>query len=248
MEQRYYAEYYELEDRHWWFLGRRSVVLGVLTDHLPSRNGGGRRILDVGTGTGAMLEPLGRFGAAEGIDVEEEAVRFCQRRGTTAVRLYDGTTLPFAEATFDVVTALDVIEHVEEQAALMAEIRRVTRPGGKVLVTVPAFRFLWGPQDEISHHHRRYVRGELRSVLEGAGLVIERLSYFNTFLFPPIAAVRLARRGPVAPEQARSDFAIGASRSRLNGMLGRVFAAEAALVRRVDLPFGVSLLGLARRP
>jgi 2-polyprenyl-3-methyl-5-hydroxy-6-metoxy-1,4-benzoquinol methylase len=248
MEERFYAEYYEFEDRHWWFLGRRAIVLSLLAAHLPPENGVRRRILDVGTGTGAMLGPLGRFGDTEGIDAEEEAVRACRRRGAANVRHYDGTTIPVDDGTFDVVTVLDVIEHVEDHIALVAEVRRVTRPGGKVMVTVPAFRFLWGPQDEISHHHRRYVRPELRSVLERAGLEIERLSYFNTFLFPPIAAVRLLRRAPASPATARSDFGIGASRTRLNRLLTRVFAGEAALLRHMDMPVGVSLVGVARRP
>ena len=244
MEQRYYEEYFDVEDRHWWFLGRREVILRLLETSLPTA-GRPSRVLDVGTGTGTMLTHLARFGEAEGVDVEEEAVRLSHRRGATAVRHYDGERLPYDECIFDLVTALDVIEHVDDDEAILREMRRVTRPGGHVLVTVPAFPFLWGGQDEISHHRRRYVRQELRAKLEHAGLQVERVSYFNMLLFPPIAAIRLVRRRRLAATDAHSDFDIPTD--AINGLLARMFAAEARVVSKVDLPFGVSLIALARR-
>jgi SAM-dependent methyltransferase len=241
----FYSRYFEIEDRHWWFVGRREVFLRVLDAHLPPSDGSSRRILEVGCGTGTMLGHLARYGAAEGVDASPEAVRFCRERGIDRVTEADGVPLPFEDASFDLVTALDVIEHVEGDGELLAELRRITKPGGTLLVSVPAFRFLWGPQDEISHHKRRYTAPELRTRLTGAGWSIRRLTYFNTLLFPPIAAVRVLRRDS-GDKPLRSDFEM-TKPGPANELLARVFASEAGVVARRDLPFGVSILGLAAR-
>lgn len=246
MEERFYSEYFEVEDRHWWFLGRREVILRMLATHLLARVDGTPRLLDVGTGTGALLQHLERFGEVLAVDVDTEAVRFSHLRGATNVRLYDGTTLPFEDASFDVVTAFDVIEHVPDDAVVLAEMFRVLRPGGTLMIMVPAFPFLWGRQDEISHHYRRYRRADLGERLRLAGCRIERLSYFNTLLFAPIAVVRLMRRYTSA-EVVTSDFEM-TSEGPVNRLLARVFAAEARFVSRWNLPFGVSLVAVARRP
>ncbi len=243
VERDFYAEYYEIEDRHWWFLGRRAIFTRILDRRLgPSDD---RRILDVGCGTGTMVRELARYGRVEGVDADPEAVAFCRERGLRNVRQVDGeAALPFESGSFDLVTALDVIEHVDDDDAMLRELARVLIPGGLLLVSVPAYRFLWGAQDEIAHHKRRYVRPDLRARLEGAALAVERLSYFNTLLFPPIAAIRLLR--PPARGDPRSDFELTRP-GRVNDLLARVLAAEAPLVERFDLPFGVSILGLARR-
>jgi SAM-dependent methyltransferase len=243
----FYAEHYELEDRHWWFTGRRAVLLRVLDHHVgPASPDDGRRVLDVGCGTGGMLQALGRYGAAEGVDADAHAIDFCRRRGIDRVQRVADLPLPFGDASFDLVTALDVIEHVHDDAAMVSDMRRVLRPGGSLLLSVPAYRFLWGPQDEIAHHKRRYVARELRARLVGADLAVERLSYFNTFLFPVIAAVRLLRPYRPGSPDLKSDFELKTP-DRLNALLARVFALEASLVQRISLPFGVSILALATR-
>jgi SAM-dependent methyltransferase len=226
------------------------VLLAVLERALPAR--AGLEILDVGCGTGTMLGHLARFGHAQGIDADAEAIRFCRERGVEAVRrVPPGTPLPFADGTFDLVTALDVVEHIDDDAAAVAQMARVLRPGGLALLTVPAFPSLWGRQDEIAHHKRRYRASRLRALVTGAGLELVHHSHFNTLLFPPIAAVRLARRmrkrgRTPSSHELRSDFELTRP-GRLNALLARVFAAEAPLVARGRLPFGVSLLALARK-
>jgi SAM-dependent methyltransferase len=245
VEQDFYSRYFEIEDRHWWFVGRREVFLRVLDEHLLDEDAATRRILDVGCGTGTMLGHLARYGRPEGVDASAEAVRFCRERGVEAVTHADGVPLPFDDDSFDLVTALDVIEHVSDDGELLAELRRITRPDGTLLVSVPAFQFLWGPQDEISHHKRRYRAPELAGRMTAAGWSMRRLTYFNTFLFPPIAAIRLLRRDhPDRP--LRSDFEM-TKPGPANELLARVFASEAPIVARRDLPFGVSILGLAQR-
>jgi SAM-dependent methyltransferase len=246
MEEDFYPAYYELEGRHWWFLGRRRLFLRLLEREFPP-GAGPIELLDFGCGTGAFLEHLERFGTVRAVDSDPNAVSFCHARGRAEVELVPpGTPLPFADDTFDLVTTLDVIEHIDDDVGALAELRRVLRPGGRLLVAVPAFMFLWGKQDEVSHHRRRYTAGSLRQALAAAGFAVDRTSYFNTVLFPPIAAVRLGRRLLRRPGSRQSDFELGPA--ALNRALGAVFGAEAGLVARRDLPFGVSLLALARNP
>lgn len=246
MDRDFYPAYYELEGRHWWFLGRRDLFLALLEQSLPAAERPAR-LLDFGCGTGAFLADLDRFGGVRAVDADPSAVSFCHARGRTEVeQAPPGAPLPFADGEFDVVTTLDVIEHVDDDVGTLRELHRVLRPGGLLLVAVPAFMFLWGKQDEVSHHRRRYTAATLRRPLGDAGFVVERMTYFNTLLFAPIAAVRVARRLLHAPGRASSDFEIGPE--RLNGALAAVFRAEARLAARRDLPFGVSLLALARRP
>lgn len=246
MEQRYYAEYRELEDSHWWFRGRRAILRRILADRLSPEPG--RQVLDLGCGTGAMLPELARHGEVHGADADPEAVRFCRERGFSDIELVDSQTLPWEADTFGVVTAFDVLEHVDDDRAMVAEIRRVLRPGGCFFLTVPAFMSLWGQQDEISHHSRRYRAGQIRALASGDGLALEKLTYFNTILFPPIAAVRVGRRPFVKSRRstAKSDFTLSRP-GRMNDLLASVFSMEAPLVARRNLPFGVSILAVATK-
>jgi SAM-dependent methyltransferase len=243
----FYRDYFEIEDRHWWFRGRRAIFLRLLDHYLPPADRGERRLLDVGCGTGAMLRHLERFGSPIGIEAAEEAVRLCRARGVGAVQLAEAPPLPFEGDRFDLVTALDVIEHVDDDVEMLREVERTLRPGGMLLLSVPAYRYLWGLQDEVAHHKRRYVAREVRESVEAVGLEIARLSYFNTILFAPIAVVRLLRRVQTRPPELRSDFDMTKT-GRLNEVLARIFASESRLLQRADLPFGISIVALAFKP
>lgn len=244
MEQRYYEEYARVQAAHWWFAGRRRIIGSLLERGLPAADRG-RRILDVGCGTGTNLDELGRFGRVEGVEAEAAAVEYCRGHGGWSVTEASGDELPFDDDGFDLVTLLDVIEHVPDDATILGEARRVLRPDGRVLVTVPAYTWMWGAQDEISHHYRRYTAPRLRASLLGAGFEPVRVTYFNTLLFPPIAAIRLLRRLRPRRGEARSDFELNEP-GRLNSMLARTFGLEAPIVARASLPFGVSVAALAR--
>jgi SAM-dependent methyltransferase len=250
VERDFYRRYYELEDRHWWFVGRHRILLSVLEQRLGARRG--LRLLDFGCGTGTTAGHLARFGAVEAVDADPDAIAFCRRRGLANVQLLNGHTLPFADGEFDVVTTFDVLEHIEDDLSALTGLRRVLKPGGTLLCAVPAFPSLWGAQDAISHHYRRYVRPALVARLEDAGFDVLRASYFNTILFPAIAGIRIARRilpGPGATANGKplqSDFELGPA--WLNGALARVFASEAKLLATRDLPWGVSLLALCEAP
>jgi len=248
MDERFYEEYFEIEDSHWWFVGRRRIIAAALDRHLGAHDATDRRILDVGCGTGYMLGFLGHWGEVTGVDADPAAVAYSHRRGFTNVHRLESDALPFETGSFDVVSAFDVLEHVEDDGRMVAEMAKVLKPGGTAIVTVPAYRALWGRQDEISHHHRRYARRELRRLLIRAGFDVERISSFNTILLPPIAAVRLSRRlvSRRLDGEMGSDFSMTRT-GRVNDALARIFGSEAALVRRVDLPFGVSTLAVANR-
>ncbi len=236
-----------MEDVHWWFIARRRILLGILNRYIGASTNGARRILDVGCGTGTMLTYLARFGDAQGVDIDPEAIEYCHARGLTKVSQSGADTLPFDNDTFDLVTALDVIEHIDDDLGAMRETRRVLRPGGRLLMTVPAYRFLWGRQDEINLHKRRYVAREVRNRLKSAGFDVEKLTYMNALLFPAIAAIRLVRRVLPTPVETTSDFAFPAPRP-LNYLLSELFGAERYVLGRFDIPFGVSILALAQKP
>ena len=197
-----------------------------------------------------MLAYLASYGKAQGVDIDEEAVGYCRERGLLDVRLGAAETLPFDNGSFDLVTALDVVEHLDDDVEALREIRRVLSPGGKLLMTVPAHAFLWGDQDEVNLHKRRYVAAEVRDRLTAAGFDVLRLTYINAFMFVPIAAVRMLRRleHRLRPRTTnQSDFRYPAPRP-VNFLLGWIFGAEAPIVRRANLPFGVSILALAQKP
>jgi len=242
MQEHTYPIMFRVEQSHWWYTGRRKIltefveqICRQVTDRRP-------RILDVGCGTGANLLMLSEYGDAEGVDVAEDALAFCRERGLDKVRLGAGEELPYEDGTFDLVTALDVVEHMDDDLAGLREMRRVLRPGGRVLLFVPTFMFLWGLQDEVSNHRRRYRLPELRRVLEQAGFEIERTTYANITFFLPILVMRQLMR--VTGLKADSENNINVS--ALNGVLGRVFGAESWLLRFMNLPFGVSGLCVAR--
>lgn len=248
MRKEFYAEYFELEDKHWWFVGRRRLLLKLLGRVFrPADSNAPREILDVGCGTGTMLQHLSAYGNTTGADADAEAVYFCRRRGLENVLQLTDATLPFERGAFDLVTMLDVLEHIDDDLGMLGEVFRVLKPDGLLLATVPAYRFLWGAQDEISHHKRRYRAKELEARLEQAGFSLLKLSYFNTLLFPFIAAIRLGRKiVPGQPAELKSDFTL-TNAGFLNQLLASIFAWERHLITRFDLPFGVSIVALARK-
>ena len=194
MQSHHYPILYEVEESHWWYLGRRRIIESLVEEICSNIDAANPRILDVGCGTGANLKMLARFGHAEGVDVSQQAVSFCHERGLESVKLGALEELPYDDESFDLVTALDVIEHLDDDVAGLSEIRRVLRPGGFVLIFVPAFMFLWGVQDDVSNHRRRYTLTSLLNAIRAAGFSVERASYANAAFFFPVLAVRTLMR------------------------------------------------------
>jgi SAM-dependent methyltransferase len=243
MQQHTYSIMYEVEGKHWWFAGRRRIIAEFVEEVCRDIGKLRPRILDVGCGTGANLQMLSKFGAAEGVDVSPAALDFCRARGLAEVRQGAAETLPYGDASFDLVTALDVVEHLDDDIAGLQEIRRVLRPDGRALLFVPAFMFLWGVQDDISNHRRRYTVPELKIKLSEAGLSVERATYANITFFMPILAGRTLMRLIGWRPASENNITIGA----LNGLLGRILGAESWWLRRMNFPFGVSIVCVARR-
>ena len=243
MMEHTYPILFRVEQSHWWHIGRRKILAAFVEEICRSVTDRRPRILDVGCGTGANLLMLSKYGDAEGVDISEDALAFCRERGLDKVRLGAGEELPYDDGTFDLVTAFDVVEHMDDDLAGLSEMRRVLRPGGRVLLFVPTFMFLWGLQDDVSHHRRRYRLPELRRVLEQAGFEIERTTYANITFFLPILLIRKLMRLTGMKAATENNINVTA----LNGVLGKLFGAESFFLRHMNLPFGVSGLCVARR-
>jgi len=242
MMEHTYPILFRVEQSHWWYIGRRRIIANFVEEicrHVTDRR---PKILDVGCGTGANLLLLSKYGDAEGVDVSEDALAFCRERGLENLKLGAGEDLPYEDGTFDLVTAFDVVEHMDDDLAGLKEMRRVLRPGGRVLLFVPTFMFLWGLQDDVSHHRRRYRLAELESVLKKAGFQIERSTYANITFFLPILMMRKIMRLTGIKTDSENTINVSA----LNGVFGRIFGAESWILRHMNLPFGVSGLCVAK--
>jgi len=231
MQQHTYAIMRRVEESHWWFVGRRQIIRSFLVRIFQDLKANGKEggsafnILDVGCGTGANLEMLSEFGVAEGVDVSPEALSFCQARGLEKVKLGAAEALPYDNNSFDLATGLDVVEHLDDDLAGLKEMRRVLRPGGRAVLFVPAFMFLWGVQDDISNHRRRYTLKQLKDVVGQAGFEVERVTYVNISFFTPIFLGRLLMRATGLRPESENNITIGF----LNGVLGKLLAAERVL-------------------
>lgn len=242
MYQHEYEAMYGLEDVYWWFVARRKLVREIVGQEIAAR--GSARLLDVGCGTGSNLAALSDGTSAVGIDMSTEALAFCRRRGIEAVAHSRVETLPFPDQSFDVVTALDMLEHTDDDLLALAELRRVMRPDGLLLITVPAYGFLWSEHDEALKHRRRYTAHELRNKLTVSGFVVERSSYFITALFFPILALRVMQG--LRKRSTHPQTSVKLLPRWLNDTLVGLLDVERHLVRHVNLPFGVSIVALAR--
>lgn len=246
MDEALYRDHADMEEGHWWFEGRRAIVQDLLSQRLPC-GASDRRLLDVGCGTGGMLPMLAEFGHVIGLEMSSEAAERARTRAPHAAQVLVGRVpddLP--DAQFDVVSAFDVIEHIEDDLGAVKHLVESLRPGGLLVVTVPAFQWLWSPHDDLNQHKRRYTRARLRRLLSGAHLEVEYTSYFNTWLLPVVAAVRLARKLPQNKGDGGSDFAMPAP--RVNRALSKLFQSERRVLRRASFPAGVSIVAICRRP
>jgi SAM-dependent methyltransferase len=202
-------------------------------------------VLDAGCGTGRNLAEFGRLGTARGVDPSRQAIEFCRRRGLGEVEATGIESLPFADGTFDLILATDVLEHIERDDVAATELRRVAAPGALLVVTVPAYRWLWSQHDDSHHHLRRYTARSLSGRLAAAGWRPVLLTYFNTLLLPPIALLRVLGRRR-APRDGRTDYQL--TGALLNRVLELPMRAEAALIARgARFPAGVSI-GTVCRP
>lgn len=251
MEEQVYRQFLDLEENHWWFRGRRHVYIGLLKAHVGASASG--RALDLGCGLGGFLPSLAALGyEVYGTDMDRTSLAHCRDRGFEKVLLSDSYSLPFPDNSFDLIAMFDAIEHVEDDDRAMAEVSRVLKPGGKVIISVPAYQFLFANNDRVAQHYRRYNRKTVRHLFEQAGLIVERNSHSNVFLFPLILPLVLLIKlleglpGRTEPQQ-HSNLSWPIPRW-MHGVLYQIFAAELVLSRHIDWPVGHSIVAIAGLP
>ncbi len=240
MREREYEVMASVEDRHFWFVQTRAIIRDVMTE---AGLGPAERVMDLGCGTGGTMRTLRGLADWTGVDVNPFAAQLAQDRSGAPVVVAAAHNLPFSDEAFDGVTALDVLEHIDDDLAALREVRRVLRRGGALVATVPCHPILFSDHDRALQHVRRYTRTQFLDRLTQAGFVPERVTWVNSLLFPLAAAARLASR--VRPNQrVDSDAALGLG--LLNEVFLQVFGWERRMLRYVDMPFGLTLLVVAR--
>ncbi|HEY1697574.1 MAG TPA: class I SAM-dependent methyltransferase [Polyangiaceae bacterium] len=241
MDPAFYSKLHDVQTRHWWYAARRDLLAEIVRGLGPLPPG---TIYDLGCGVGANLPVLQRFGPTIGVDGAKEAVTFCHERGFAEVHQADlGRLEGLVPGSASLVVLADVLEHLDDERPCLEAVHDLLAEGGALVVTVPAYMFLWGPGDVLVHHKRRYTERRLREVVAPV-FDVEWTSYFNTFLFGATAVARFAERLLDRP----GHEAAGVPPGPVNGALRAIFSAERHLLRRhVHLPFGVSILCIARR-
>jgi len=234
-----YRRMYDLEDHYWWFVGRRNLAIGLLRKYAPSA----RRVLDLGCGTGVVLRELSGWSEPVGLDMSSLALGFCSERGLKRLIQGDGQALPLASNSVDAIIGLDIFEHIPDDNRAFQEALRVLKPGGTLVLSVPAFMSLWGPHDVALMHFRRYRLGQLRSQLLGLGFQGVRFSYSVFFLFPLVVIVRFFEKRRKGDAKAN----LVPVPKWMNSILIGLQNMEAGLIKLLGLPWGSSVIAVVRK-
>lgn len=240
MEDLIYPVFYNIEKEHWWFSARKTILMDFMTKRLPPSPT--MKLLDVGCGTGALLEEFTKRFDAHGIDPSQAAVEFCRKRGLMTVKVGMLKQHPVAEKV-DIMTLLDVVEHIEDDGQLLLDAYQRITSDGYILITVPAYQWMWSNHDVVLHHKRRYSRESLRVLVKDAGFDIIHLTHFNTILFPLAVVKRLLTRFLHLRE--RDEYKVPPK--LINTLMRSIFALERLVVPGFSIPFGLSLLCLAKK-
>jgi len=245
-----YKRNYDLETTHWWFVGMSKVYNYLVTTYAPVTQQKPLRILDAGCGTGVMLTHLALHGNVSGIDFSEEAIKFCTMRGLQQVSCQDACHTSFADNSFDLVTVFMMVEHVPDDVKLIQEMKRICRPGGRIILFTSAFSILWSEHDDASHHMRRYSRAEFKKLLTDQQLLIVKLSYFSMLLFVPFLVLNSVKkilssiRKSTVASPKRTLFTVPFP---LNVFLQGILQCEGYLLRWINLPFGVNIAAIVEK-
>jgi len=247
MELELQARYHEVGNSYWWLVGKYEIIMDCIAQLVPADQS--VTVLDAGCGPGNLLDRLRECGNVTGSDLSLDALRFCQSRGYRWLLRSHLDRLALRSETFDLVTAIDVLEHMPDDLAGLREIHRVLRPGGLVILTVPAFQVLWGKHDELYGHYRRYRTAQVAALLEASHLDVVKLSYFQPLYFLPLLLFRRWKqvwwRAGDRSRERHDDFVPLAPWA--NRLLTRLLAAERHVLRRWNFPFGATLLAVGRK-
>ena len=242
MKREAYQEMFLHEDHHWWFVARRKILQRILDRFTPKSSV--KKVLEIGCGFGGNLSMLSGYGALNAMEYDDDARAAAAQRHVCQVQAGSlPDNLPYKEK-FDLICTLDVVEHIDEDAASIQSMEKLLNPGGTLLVTVPAYQFLWSAHDVANNHKRRYTKSSLRALLKNTRFSVVYCSYFNTFLFPSVLLARALNnlRGK------EDEFDVNMPSPLINNFLATVFSAERLFLPAISFPFGVSLVLVARRP
>lgn len=243
MKEVMYDYFYQIEDKHWWFQSRRKIVTKLIDKYYKTN--ADTKVLDVGCGTGMMLKYLAKYGEVWGIDKNKKAVEYSKKKTPKAKVLLGSVPEQMPEEKFDLVTALDIIEHIDKDVEALKSVASILKKDGLFVVTVPAYRFLWSAHDKINEHKRRYTLPEIKMKLEQAGFKIKKISYYNTFLFLPIL-LRISGEKLLYRGKAKFHFEKLPNRF-INGLLKIIFSFERYFLPILNFPFGVSIIAFASK-
>jgi SAM-dependent methyltransferase len=243
MDPSAYIEMQELEDSHWWFVARRQIITDLLYQFcsLPCK------ILEVGCGTGGNLTMLRQFGELKAFEMDPSALEMAHQKGVNDVTLTLGVCpdyIPYEGEQFDLICLFDVLEHIKEDQKTLVQLKKYLKPQGKIIITVPAYSWLFGPHDQLLQHHRRYSLAGLKKVIHHSGLKIQKISYFNTFLFPIAVINRLIEQFLYRFNFTKRQTAVTKPNFIINSVLRTIFAYERHVLRIRNLPVGLSLIGV----
>lgn len=244
MQEVMYDYINRLEDRHWWFQARKNVVLSLIERYF---NGAGQaKILDIGCGTGMMLNYLLKYGEAWGIDNNLRAVEYARIKCPKASIILGTVPQDLPDDKFDLITALDFIEHIYDDRGILGAMANNLKEKGILAITVPAYQSLWTSHDDLNFHKRRYLAKELKDKIEKSGLAMRKISYYNTFLFPPILAAKIFIR-LLLNDKMTPHFGKNPPPRLLNRTLQSIFSSEKTILPYLDFPFGSSIIAIARK-
>jgi SAM-dependent methyltransferase len=235
-----YLDLARAEEQHWWYVSRRHIIRDTLSRmKLPA----GARILEVGSGTGGNLEMLAEFGQVSAVEMDAGARELARRKTSGKFEILEGVCpkdMPYSGETFDLICMFDVLEHIPESTESLRRLNAMLAPGGRIIISVPAYQWLWSPHDRFLHHKRRYTTRQVYAEAHAAGLVVDRATYMNMMLFPLAVIARLRDR------LMRSETSTGMATPAplMNRFFRSVFCSETRLLHRVNLPFGVSIMAI----
>ncbi len=244
MDKNYYKEYFSLERNHWWFKVRAKIIIFLIDKSLASNSSNIKTVLNIGAATGKTSEILAKYGEVTSLEYDKECCEFVNENLPMKVINGSIVELPFADNSFDLVCAFDVIEHVEDDILALAEMKRVCKPNGLVTVTVPAFMLLWSHHDIVNQHFRRYTKNNLQQLFTSNNLTYSVATYYNSILFLPIFMFRLFTK--IIPQKwirkgAGSDATLGSENGFVNKVMYQIFNIELTLLKGMKFPLGVSI-------